>query len=229
MAVLKYKSGGEVKTLGVVKSGVSGVSSVNGKTGVVTGVYDNDNQHQYHFKSVNVKTGIITGLYDAENQPPYPVTSVNGKTGAIIGVYADDNPPPYPVTSVLGRTSGVSYGEAAFTIDEADTNKNISFNTFSSLVLRNESGSLPNGNSISRYLIFNEKVTPVTGGFIVTTLTPYLRASLIEAGRDSNGRGYIGILMFASGADVVLTNYHTVIYNLGNMNHTIYDVLRDVP
>lgn len=59
MAVLKYKSGDKVKTLGLVKSGVSGVSSVNGKTGAVT------------------------GLYDENNQPPYPVKSVNGMTGDV--------------------------------------------------------------------------------------------------------------------------------------------------
>lgn len=60
MAVLKYKSNGTIKTLGVTESGVSGVSSVNGKT------------------------GIVTGLYDQNNQPPYPVTSVNGKTGNVV-------------------------------------------------------------------------------------------------------------------------------------------------
>lgn len=59
MAVLKYKSNGTIKTLGITKSGTSGVSSVNGKTGVVAGVYDVD------------------------NPPPYPVTSVNGKIGAV--------------------------------------------------------------------------------------------------------------------------------------------------
>lgn len=63
MAVLKYRStDGSIKTLGAnydVYSGNAGVSSINGKTGVVTGVYDVD------------------------NPPPYPVTSVNGKTGAV--------------------------------------------------------------------------------------------------------------------------------------------------
>lgn len=62
MAVLKYKSGGEVKTLGVVKSGTSVVSGVS---------------------SVNGKTGVITGVYDTNNQPPYPVRSVNGITGDV--------------------------------------------------------------------------------------------------------------------------------------------------
>ena len=59
MAVLKYRSGGKVKTLGLVKSGTSGVYSVNGKT------------------------GDITGIYGSDNPPPYPVTSVNGKTGNV--------------------------------------------------------------------------------------------------------------------------------------------------
>lgn len=83
MAVLKYKSGDKIKTLGLVKSGVSGVSSVNGKTGAVTGVYDVDNQPPYPVTSVNGKTGAVAGVYDVDNQPPYPVTSVNGKTGVV--------------------------------------------------------------------------------------------------------------------------------------------------
>lgn len=33
--------------------------------------------------SVNGKTGVVTGLYDAENPPPYPVTSVNGGVGNV--------------------------------------------------------------------------------------------------------------------------------------------------
>lgn len=33
--------------------------------------------------SVNGQTGVVTGLYDASNPPPYPVTSVNGQTGAV--------------------------------------------------------------------------------------------------------------------------------------------------
>lgn len=58
MSVLKYrKSDGSIGILGTPAR--SSVTSVNGKTGAVT------------------------GLYDAENQPPYPVTSINGKTGAV--------------------------------------------------------------------------------------------------------------------------------------------------
>lgn len=34
--------------------------------------------------SVNGRDGVVTGLYDANNPPPYPVTSVNGQTGAVI-------------------------------------------------------------------------------------------------------------------------------------------------
>lgn len=34
--------------------------------------------------SVNGMTGVVTGLYDANNPPPYPVTSVNGATGAVV-------------------------------------------------------------------------------------------------------------------------------------------------
>ena len=34
--------------------------------------------------SVNGHSGVVTGLYDADNPPPYPVTSVNGQTGAVV-------------------------------------------------------------------------------------------------------------------------------------------------
>ena len=84
------------------------VTSVNGKTGAVTGLYSADNKPPYPVKSVNGKTGAVTGLYDANNPPPYPVTSVNGETGAITGVYTIEFQPPYPVTSVNGKTGDVT-------------------------------------------------------------------------------------------------------------------------
>lgn len=90
------------------------VTSVNGKTGAVTGLYSEDNKPPYPVKSVNGKTGAVTGLYDASNPPPYPVTSVNGKTGEVMidvdtsGLYSPSNPPPYPVTSVNGKTGAVT-------------------------------------------------------------------------------------------------------------------------
>ena len=97
----------------------------------------------YPVTSVNGKTGAVTGLYDNNNPPPYPVTSVDGKTGdvesySMIGVrkvfgkdgalvfveddgkiggigsgvphycYSDIVPPPYPVTSVNGKTGAVT-------------------------------------------------------------------------------------------------------------------------
>lgn len=77
MAVLKYKSNGTIKTLGITQSGASSVTSVNGKTGAVT------------------------GLYDADNPPPYPVSSVNGKTGAVTGLYDANNPPPQTIKSAV--------------------------------------------------------------------------------------------------------------------------------
>ena len=85
MAVLKYRaSDGTVKTLGLNQSvGIAGVTSVNGKTGAVTGLYDAENPPPYPVASVNGKTGNVTGLYSLENPPPYPVTSVNGQTGAV--------------------------------------------------------------------------------------------------------------------------------------------------
>ena len=45
--------------------------------------YSPENPPPYPVTSVNGKTGAVTGLYSADNVPPYPVTSVNGKTGAV--------------------------------------------------------------------------------------------------------------------------------------------------
>ena len=84
------------------------VTSVNGETGAVTGVYTTEFQPPYPVTSVNGKTGDVTGLYSADNKPPYPVTSVNGETGAVTGLYDKNNPPPYPVTSVNGKTGAVT-------------------------------------------------------------------------------------------------------------------------
>lgn len=54
--------------------------------------------------SVNGKTGVVTGLYSAENPPPYPVTSVNGKTG---DVTIQEGGGASGVTSVNGQTGNV--------------------------------------------------------------------------------------------------------------------------
>lgn len=91
------------------------VTSVNGETGAVTGVYTIEFQPPYPVTSVNGKTGdvVIEGggtgdAYSPTNPPPYPVKSVNGKTGAVTGLYDASNPPPYPVTSVNGKTGAVT-------------------------------------------------------------------------------------------------------------------------
>ena len=87
------------------------VTSINGETGAITGVYTTKNPQPIPIppvKSVNGRTGAVTGLYDADNPPPYPVTSVNGKTGVVTGLYDASNPPPYPVTSVNGKTGAVT-------------------------------------------------------------------------------------------------------------------------
>ena len=81
--------------------------------------YSADNAPPYPVTSVNGKTGSVTGLYDSDNQPPYPVTSVNGKTGSVTGLYDSDNQPPYPVTSVNGRTGSVTnIANADHNVDE---------------------------------------------------------------------------------------------------------------
>ena len=73
--------------------------------------YSPSNPPPYPVSSVNGKTGAVTGLYDANNPPPYPVSSVNGKTGAVTGLYDANNPPPQTVKSaVVTLQKDESYG-----------------------------------------------------------------------------------------------------------------------
>lgn len=102
------------------------VTSVNGETGAVTGVYTTEFQPPYPVTSVNGKTGdvVIEGgtgnAYSPDNPPPYPVTSVNGKTGAVTGLYSADNAPPYPVTSVNGKTGAVEIATGGLSVSNAN-------------------------------------------------------------------------------------------------------------
>ena len=123
------------------------VTSVNGKTGSVTGLYDSDNQPPYPVTSVNGKTGSVTGLYDSDNQPPYPVTSVNGKTGVVTGLYDVNNPPPYPVTSVDYQTGSVVTVKSFFITNESAITLNPGVNVIYFTV---SISGLPYGNRVNK-------------------------------------------------------------------------------
>lgn len=112
------------------------VTSVNGETGAVTGVYTIEFQPPYPVTSVNGKTGdvVIEGggtgdAYSPNNPPPYPVTSVNGKTGAVTGLYSADNAPPYPVTSVNGKTGAVEIATGGLSVSNANSTTPSNVNT----------------------------------------------------------------------------------------------------
>lgn len=142
------------------------VNSVNGKTGTVTGLYDEDNQPPYPVTSVNGKTGAVIGLYSDDNPPPYPVTSVNGKTGNITGLYNSENQPPYPVTKVDGNTGEVntfSFIEGS-SLPKAIT-KSGGITCFSYPL--QGSSSLPKGNTTVYQVDFNGGVPiPVSASYI---------------------------------------------------------------
>lgn len=75
--------------------------------------------------SVNGKTGVITGLYDAENPPPYPVTSVNGQTGdVVIQEGGGGEIPENIVTSVNGISGAVTINEVDVS-DDDEVNDNV--------------------------------------------------------------------------------------------------------
>ena len=98
-----------------VKNALNGaVTSVNGRTGAITGLYDASNPPPYPVRSVNGQEGDVVLTF--------PVTSVNGRTGAITGLYDASNPPPYPVRSVNGKTGDVvtpfiDSGDGVLTLD----------------------------------------------------------------------------------------------------------------
>lgn len=86
MSVLKYrKADGSIATLGTPAS--SYVTSVNGKSGSVTGLYDSDNPPPYPVTSVNGLTGDVT-LPESSSG----VSSVNGETGdiTVMRIYSPD-------------------------------------------------------------------------------------------------------------------------------------------
>ena len=188
------------------------VTSVNGKTGSVTGLYSAETPPPYPVTSVNGKTGSVTGLYSAETPPPYPVTSVNGKTGSVTGLYSKENPPPYPVTSVLGRTGIVAGGIKVIDITETnEDNQNITFLSFDIIRAGNTDSTLPAGNSIVRYLIFNEQEDVSPSRFIAISMKTGLFVT-INGTAKSEGR-YALILEFRNVIDeeISLSNCFSLI------------------
>lgn len=91
----------------LMNNGDSVEYAVSNVKAIANAAYSPDNPPPYPVSSVNGKTGTVTGLYDKNNPPPYPVTSVNGKTGAVTGLYDKNNPPPYPVNSVNSKTGSI--------------------------------------------------------------------------------------------------------------------------
>ena len=78
--IAKYLQDTPIPTEEAVEQAVDKYLQENPITG---NFYSPDNPPPYPVTSVNGKTGAVTGLYGADNEPPYPVTSVNGKTGAV--------------------------------------------------------------------------------------------------------------------------------------------------
>ena len=78
--IAKYLQDTPIPTQEAIEQAVDKYLQENPITG---NFYSPDNPPPYPVTSVNGKTGAVTGLYSADNAPPYPVTSVNGKTGAV--------------------------------------------------------------------------------------------------------------------------------------------------
>lgn len=228
------------------------VTSVNGKTGAVTGLYDAQNPPPYPVTSVNGKTGnvviqegggssgvtsvngktgAVTGLYDAENPPPYPVTSVNGKTGSVTGLYSEENQPPYPVTSIFTKTGDIVSNRRSFNLFENNSNQNVLFSPFDVLYVSGAEGSLPAGNDMTRFLIFNETNVNNLGGqqFMIFGDRAGLMSNIITETKDSSGRFCLEIYLKNVSSSSVSMNYSFHLFNFSNKALTLYDCLRYKP
>ena len=78
--IIKYLNDTPIPTEEDVAKAVDAYLKENPITG---NFYSADNPPPYPVTSVNGKTGAVTGLYSADNKPPPPATSVTGKTGAV--------------------------------------------------------------------------------------------------------------------------------------------------
>ena len=67
----------------LMNNGDSVEDAVSNAKAIANAAYSPDNPPPYPVTSVNGKTGVVTGLYDKNNPPPYPVNSVNSKTGSV--------------------------------------------------------------------------------------------------------------------------------------------------
>ena len=178
--------------------------------------YTPTNPPPYPVTSVNGKTGVVTGLYDAENPPQYPVTSVNGKTGDVTGLYGSENPPPYPVNNVFGLTGNITY--PLINITEFPKQLDGYENSFISLSFVNtSSATLPPGNTTTFRVKFDSSfVCPIgvsrlgagydsqlsvnrdQNGDIIVTLTNHS-----GEGVNVNVGGYYLLTVFLSGAKII--------------------------
>ena len=68
----------------LMNNGDSVEHAVSNAKAIDNAAYSPDNPPPYPVTSVNGKIGTVTGLYDKNNPPPYPVNSVNSKTGSVM-------------------------------------------------------------------------------------------------------------------------------------------------
>ena len=127
--------------------------------------------------SVNGKTGVVTGLYDADNPPPYPVTSVNGKTGAVVieggggvsGVTSVNDKTGDVKLKVVDVVNGVSQDNNSYIfIDESENPVNI-------VDIVYPIGSIyMNLNNVSPSVLFGGEWASINGRFLIGTGAPEL-------------------------------------------------------
>lgn len=173
MSVLKYRSKDGIKTLGFNTSTVLGVTSVNGKM------------------------GDVTGLYDAENPPPYPVTNVMGRVGDIQSSY---------------NTIDIS--------ESNENNQNVNFLPFDIIRAGATDSNLPAGNSMTRYLIFNESLTTYSARFIPISHMAGLSVAITDTAK--SGDKFALVINFKNVSDESIELSHSFsIINFSNFTYTV--------
>lgn len=202
----------------LMNNGDSVEYAVSNAKAIANAAYSPDNPPPYPVTSVNGKTGTVTGLYDKNNPPPYPVNSVNSKTGSVMLKVVDvsngnstdenaymfiDESDDYPDviasdSSKLGGKAPEYYLQPRNLLDNSD---------FSNPVNQRNAGTVVNDYIIDRWHGFKTtdgSVTITTEG-ITATGDGYLQQRL-PSGTLKSGKVYTIAVYYLDGTIDVNTN-----------------------
>lgn len=179
MSVLKYrKPDGSIGTLGTPAS--SYVTSVNGKSGAVT------------------------GLYDSDNPPPYPVTSVNNETGDITvrRIYSPDGNAHISQANPDATHTRAFYAESTF--NGVKSLISCSFDEDDNIHMQVKHGDDSWRDAI---LYTTKNPPPSSGGTGGITYQGVVSSSISGSGSDSVTANFSGLSDYIGGDGFVVFKY----------------------